>query len=433
MSSEISSGWKVTSEKSNDELSSLTFSAGQDILQDEPYACCVDEIYLDIICSYCIKQKEPNACCPNCKRVNYCNDNCKENDRVLHDLECKVLRKAVPPACFPDSEIRLVVRAIDRAVRESRNEEESVGEFFGCRRSVYDLVTHMEHLSDDVLDNTKKRAHHIFDLIREHMVVRETDVRVMLQRCRINCHAIIEHDSPKRRVLGRAMYLAASKLNHSCLPMTDYVQIFDGRTYRLRAFNNIQITDPLALTINYVPSSRTLADRQFILERNYYFKCRCARCVSQIQQGHLLTAEKDDADLTREIIELLCLNRTRRSAEETYATCRRILRKLRHLPDNTFDVNQLLIRLQQASHEIGNFRASIRYGIRALKSNESVLGQQACLFYLCQSFANLGYNNESEHKHHRVFLETLKLTKHLYRITHGRQHRLVHILNGLQK
>ncbi|OQR70442.1 SET and MYND domain-containing protein 1-like [Tropilaelaps mercedesae] len=392
-----------------------TFKPGDIMIEEDPYACSIDGSYLGIVCSYCIRRTS-GVRCPRCNAVNYCNNECKMKDSGYHALECKVLQNARGNKTV-DGEMRLVVRALERSIRERQAGFESVGDYFGHRRTFRDLLAHLDKLSIEDLATARELAMTLFNLIKGQIVTTIEEILVVIGKVRINCHALIDHNSPHAFVRGRAVYLAVSKMNHSCVER-NYVQIFDGRRYTLRAIGDVEVTNPFTLTIHYIPPTMPLKIRQRRLLKAYYFVCTCEKCVWQTK--HPEQAEVDD-NLVRQIETAF---EGRNSYTKWYTIGNEFLNELKYLPPSNFYVNWLLSQMQWTCKEIGLHEESIYYGTRALRGTESILTLERIFYGMCESMVVLGWNQPG-HANHGGFLEALKLTKKLYELTHGKRHSIV--------
>ncbi|OQR75062.1 SET and MYND domain-containing protein 1-like [Tropilaelaps mercedesae] len=402
----------------------LRFSAGEIMIEDDPYSVVIDTDLYGVVCSYCIKKSSASRC-SRCSWITYCSKDCKRKDKLYHDLECKVLQSCAKEDELPDQETRLVIRALDRLIRERREKRESVGDYFGCRRTIRDLVGHLDHLGKDERRQAEIRAQRIFDYVKNCIDTSLDEVLSVLQRCRINCHSLVDHNSPQYFSRGRAVYLGVSKMNHGCGP-TDYVQMFDGRKYTLRALCDIQVYDPLAMTVHYIPPTLPLATRQTRLLNNYYFICNCAKCVWQSRHPEPVLAA---AELVARIEQTFEVSH---DYEEWLIIGKDYLEEMKDLPDSNFYVYWLLIQLQWTCAELGRYAESIEYGTRAMDGAESVLSLEPILFSICESMVKLGWNKRQSNSHQR-FLDAIKTAKDLYVITHGGDHKIVRSLDVMRK
>lgn len=318
-----------------------------------------------------------------------------------------------------------MIRVIDRCLRERRTGCESVGDYFGCRRTIKDLIGHIDHLTDEERKYAESRAQMIFDLIKSHIATTVEETLDLLQRCRINCHSLVDHNSPQYFSRGRAVYLGVSKMNHSCGP-TDYVQIFDGRKYTLRALRDIQVHDPLTLTVHYIPPTLPLATRQNRLLNNYYFICNCTKCVWQSRHPETSVVDEELVSKIEHTFEVS------HGYEDWLTIGKEFLNELANQPDSNFYVYWLLIQMQWTCAELGRYNESVEYGTRALEGAESILSLEPILFSICESMVKLGWNKRHNENYPR-FASTIKMAKDLYLVTHGSDHKIVRSLDVMKK
>lgn len=351
--------------------------------------------------------------------------NFQRKDQLFHDLECKVFLALDENAETLDEETRMVIRALDRYLRERESGVYSEGVFFSCRRTIYDLLNHIDELSPGELEQARERAQSITDMVSPHVSTHIDEVLDILQRCRINCHSLVDHNDFHFFSRGRAVYLAASKTNHSCVTNNDYVQMFNGRKILLRAIKDMEIEDPLKLTIHYMPPTLPYKNRLSRCLNNYYFICSCKKCVWQARNPE--TKRVDDAV----VAEIEQAFEEYHSFEQWYEIGTNLLDKLKDFPERNFYVYWLLIQLQPTCFELGKYKESIECGIRATYGAESILSLEPVFHYLCQAMVKLGWHKSSNPNHLR-FTETYKLTKTLYSITHGPSHKIIQNLRKLR-
>lgn len=76
--------------------------------------------------------------------------------------------------------------------------------------------------------------------------------------------------------LGAALYLRASKFNHSCL--SNAVQTFSNSEIQIRASRDIVTGEEV--TISYIDVGQPTLFRQHELQKSYFFWCQCTKCVA---------------------------------------------------------------------------------------------------------------------------------------------------------
>jgi len=111
-----------------------------------------------------------------------------------------------------------------------------------------------------------------------------------------NSIPIKELDKLKGKDLGSAIYLQASRLNHSCKPNTVWSMDSEKRTLEVRAVRDIQPGEEL--TVCYIDPVNMVEDRAKLLMARYNFKCTCEVC--SLPKEELLKNDK----LRREILGL---------------------------------------------------------------------------------------------------------------------------------
>ena len=68
-----------------------------------------------------------------------------------------------------------------------------------------------------------------------------------------------------------------SIFDHSCDPSANYR--FVGKEIYVKAMKNINCDDIRDVRIAYIELLAPTEERQQLLAENYYFKCRCERCL----------------------------------------------------------------------------------------------------------------------------------------------------------
>lgn len=71
-------------------------------------------------------------------------------------------------------------------------------------------------------------------LIENHIDIDYDVAMELLMKCRINSYCVMDHNDPNFYSRGRALYLAASSVDHTCEDTDEYAYMFDGRRFILR-------------------------------------------------------------------------------------------------------------------------------------------------------------------------------------------------------
>lgn len=390
------------------------FRKGEIIHEDEPYASAVDSKLIKATCSYCFGNSG-DLFCQGCHVLKYCSSECLTKDKCYHEIECRVLGKMA--ACeLPDAEFRLVVRALAREVTETDQGWISVGEFFGCNRSIKDLLSHVEKLSTEQRETAMTKVNTIHDLIKSHLSVSLDDVLEMLQKCRVNTHAILDFSHSRVVTRGSAVYLAASKTNHSCEVNEDYVQVFEGKNIILRAIRDFTVTDPNNITVHYMPPMLTYKERQKRCRTNYHFECNCKKCRSDKNEEIAACSEQLASEM-REAFAGATKVRT------WYRLGLRFLSRMAHLPLTDYYVFWMNVQLQVCGLELNLQEESIYFGLRALSAAQSWISQETILYNLYRAQVGLGWRDSADHS--SSFKATMILARKYARRAHGKDHPVV--------
>lgn len=347
-----------------------------------------------------------------------------QQEDVYHGrVECIVLANQDK---ILEDEVRLVIRTAARYKYEQQKGYVSQGYFFGQKRRLDDLVSHTEDLTDDEKRKISGKIALIKAILdRVGVSVELDELLEIYMKCKINCHLVIDHNEPEYLSRGRAIYLAASKLDHTCVASEHYTLMFDGRRLVIRAMKDFTLKDPSDLRIHYVPSNLAYNDRRDRILKNYFFLCSCDQCVSQSRFPS--NENKSDQERVAEISELL--DQYDPSSSDCYEKATKLLEKLESdgVSDDDFHVHWLLLHAQQASAHLKLYSQSLEYGTRALKGATTVMGIQRILFGLCNTMKQVGWS-QSTSDHYENFNETKRIAKKLFTITHGKDHPLVKMI-----
>ena len=82
-------------------------------------------------------------------------------------------------------------------------------------------------------------------------------------------------------ILGLGLYQTIAFLNHSCNP--NCIAVFSGSKCDIRSIRDIELGEELY--ISYTELMRPQSVRREKLMKQYYFDCRCSRCLNEMEQG----------------------------------------------------------------------------------------------------------------------------------------------------
>jgi hypothetical protein len=240
----------------------MVLVAGTDLLSSmTPYAHILCSNATTYCCSRCLQRSNNLKRCSKCQRVFYCSVPCQTADWIYHKYECTSL---------------LVRYKNDRGIAQT----------FG-KRSVDDLQTHENEIRQD------RRRYRTFQLIFQqmqdwHVIDTSDEKMVFLLFCRLVINTLTIHDPTDLKSIAYGLYLDASVYNHSCRPTCQ--TLFNGLRLTVRTI--VDQRDDEQWTINYIDLLTSYEDRQVLLAENYYFPCRCQRCLAHDRKEETFLLEK---------------------------------------------------------------------------------------------------------------------------------------------
>ena len=81
------------------------------------------------------------------------------------------------------------------------------------------------------------------------------------------------------RLLGYALYLGPSILDHSCKPTAEVR--FLGSRIEVKCKTVRSTTDLRQISISYIDKNLGRDERRRILQKHFHFDCLCVRCLSE--------------------------------------------------------------------------------------------------------------------------------------------------------
>ncbi|XP_022696540.1 histone-lysine N-methyltransferase SMYD3-like isoform X2 [Varroa jacobsoni] len=381
---ELSQWWNRKFKEMPAAPTGISYRPGDIILDELPYAASVSSDSISYVCSLCFSSTATELC-GGCQKVVYCSEECKESDYRDHYYECCILPAEEE---LPDEELRLVIRTITRYLAEKGNP--TVGDFFGRKRTIDDLLSHVGDLNEEELTSIHLRVDELMTLIENHIDIDYDVAMELLMKCRINSYCVMDHNDPNFYSRGRALYLAASSVDHTCEDTDEYAYMFDGR--------------------------------RFILS--------CSRCVTDARQPLEERQKREcDEELAAEIDTLFTEQKT---MQEWYEGGTEVLKKFGDIPVTDFYHFWVLTRMQVATHEIGHLEESLLLGARGLRGADSVLSMEPIMFYMCSAMAKLGWNKKGS-KDYEAFHKGYSLAKKLFTVTHGSKHEILTLLQSFKR
>ncbi|XP_003741575.1 histone-lysine N-methyltransferase ASHR1-like [Galendromus occidentalis] len=379
------------------------------IHRESPYCVVVDDGVLDRICSYCLYWKEVEPC--ECLLVFYCSNFCKLQDARDHEIECLLSRTRGRESLL-DDEVRLVVRALAKNFREERIGSVSEGNFYGSRRSISDLETHLEDLSEDDRLEVQEKAQRIASLMRAFTNTEVHEVALMLQRLRINMFQLSDHRAVTK---GIACYLGISVVDHTCEDSGNFVLAFKGREIILRALKNFTVQDMGDFRINYIDATIPTEERRRALLAGYFFACQCAKCLAESTRA--VNSSPPSVEHGGLLHELDALFLSGCSDREMFRAAKNLMERIELSNYPTDYHRDLCFQIQSAALALGRYEESIRYGLMAVGGTENLYRLECAMVSLCEAMQALGWNHFSHPLHkqsRRVSRYTVKLLRSIY-------------------
>eukprot|EP01018_Ginkgo_biloba_P035137 Gb_12569 [translate_table: standard] len=260
----------ITPEKGRCLVATRPFSRGELVLVQEPYVSVLDSASLNKRCDACFHLYRSLKRCSACKMTWYCSSTCQRNEWKLHQHECKAivnLKEGKQQA--PTPSLRLMLRLLFRRKLQNDGVISNMG--MDNYKLVEALPTHMSDVDEKRLVLYAQMAH----LVNMIMQFEDVETKEITQNfCRFACNAHTICDA-ELRPIGTGLYPIISIINHSCLP--NAVLLFEGRCALVRAVEHI--TEGTELTMGYVEIAASTVSRQNSLREQYFFDCKCSRCV----------------------------------------------------------------------------------------------------------------------------------------------------------
>ncbi|XP_057816340.1 histone-lysine N-methyltransferase ASHR1 isoform X1 [Cryptomeria japonica] len=260
----------ITQEKGRCLVATRSFAPGEIVLVQEPYVSVLDAASINKRCDTCFQLSMNLKRCSACKLTWYCSSMCQRNGWKLHQYECKAimfLKEEKQQILTPS--LRLMLRLLIK--RKLQNDEVIAKTTMDNYMLVEALPTHMLDVDEKQLVLYAQMAN-LVNMIKpsEEITIKE----ITQNFCRFACNAHTICDSelmPK----GTGLYPIISIINHSCFP--NAVLLFEGKNGFVRAVETIE--EGSELTLSYVEIAANTYSRQKSLKEQYFFDCKCSRCL----------------------------------------------------------------------------------------------------------------------------------------------------------
>ncbi|KAH3763506.1 Smyd4 protein [Pelomyxa schiedti] len=289
---------------------------GEPIVVEEAFAAVLRSEHNFKRCHHCLKSRLSLFPCDNCSAL-WCSVDCKHaSDSLYHSSECK-------HAAFLDSctdEVRLALRVLLRCKNKARSLEKSPTRVLSDDDTVLSLMTHIEDLTEDQLQECARMAVKIIRSLPlnflpvslqpdcptlDYVSHAAEALGTVICQLRTNTYAIFDvgdphlsdlahpeatvHENYQYRV-AQAVFPTASLLNHSCRPNT-LLQYY-GRFLVIRASSKISVGDEIFNNYGPHEGHMSKAQRQSALKSQYYFTCCCEACSSETTDSNSFVCPK---------------------------------------------------------------------------------------------------------------------------------------------
>jgi hypothetical protein len=294
---------------------------GDQVLVETPYASVLLKEFISTNCYECMKRLNANEMnitfCKYCVNVTYCSDSCcKFSWESHHSYECKYLRLIIYKFGISHMEhlaLRIILKTNYEYLNSIKDELASVElkDKETCEidskkpynsngyKNIFNLITHSnKRISSDLIRRAMVAG--LFGKIIIKTSYFSSDVNVNsdefyyicglilrhLQSISCNAHEINEFQYNTHSVatsittgIGAGIYATLSLFNHSCNPHV--VRNFVGTSCVLRSIRCIKEGEQIYDNYGKLYAINNYDDRQFKLEDQYFFNCKCEPCMSK--------------------------------------------------------------------------------------------------------------------------------------------------------
>ncbi|XP_051162262.1 SET and MYND domain-containing protein 4-like isoform X2 [Leptopilina boulardi] len=375
-------------------------------------------------CHFCLERilaPIPAYCCSS---IAYCSINCRNSDKNLHSIECKILgplwSSGMSVTCL------LALRAItQRPLNELIKLEEKLNEkYVGSKiqpykgsdyESLYGMVSHEDKRTVEDIFHRTFMACWLLRLLKttsyfpENIKTPDTSEDLLsneelfighlilhnLQLLQFNAHEISELvklkgeknlSKSKNLFIGGGSFPSIALLNHSCNP--GVIRYFIGTTMIVRAIRTIKTGTEINDNYGPIFAEMSEMERKRKLRMQYWFDCNCEAC-----SGHWPLLVDIDPRIFRFKCETeFCDNilPVKTDTNEFMMSCIKcgkstnILKGLKALQDT-----DSLFRLASHNLEQSDYEQALRYYLKILKLLDSILSLPFKDYHLCQQGARI--------------------------------------------
>lgn len=225
-------------------------------------------------CQQCLSTSVGSAC-SSCKKVWYCSRSCQKLNWDSHKLICG--------KDYLDNDSKMLVE-----VSGFLNSKDS--KFKLQQEGFLDLVSNIANAGPQAISKLRH------SLQNARRCCENLDDSHLVHLARFNCNNFIIYDE-EMNILGEGTFPFGSLINHSCEP--NCVVVFQNRTLYLTAITDIEKMDELLIA--YCDPIQDQMMRQRYLRDNYFFDCKCNRCILNCNLSIPDSAEQSYAFISNRI------------------------------------------------------------------------------------------------------------------------------------
>ncbi|RNA05698.1 histone-lysine N-methyltransferase SMYD3 [Brachionus plicatilis] len=257
----------------------MSVIAGSCIIEALPFVHCLLYDKKQLFCDFCFKESSRCLRCSRCKFMHYCSKQCQINDWSIHEHECKKFSKIEENNKLKE-EIKDDLNCIflRTLIQVKINNKNNFTDNYGLK-SFETLMDHYDDLVKDMdrLAKMQKCFCFIRDLMGEDFLLKnKLNAREMISifgKLMVNTITIGNFDLSE--MIGSGIYLSVSSIDHSCEPNS--VVTFNGFKIFVKAIRKLESEEKYS--ISYIDILMPKKFRQQTLLKNYYFLCKCDRCL----------------------------------------------------------------------------------------------------------------------------------------------------------
>lgn len=298
------------------------------------YVHCLLIDYKRKFCDNCLLERELKQC-SICKFMHYCSSECQKQDWInSHKYECNYFKKTTTKIASNDM-TRIFIRLLTKSLNNDSSKPDQIG--------LKSFDTLMDHYGE--IKNDYKRLQIFYDMINSVRLIMgvdfleknfKTDQLISyFGKMVINSFSISNENEGN---IGTAIYLSASSLDHSCDP--NCAVLFNGIEMSIKVIKKFDLNQE-SPAISYTELIMSRKKRQEMLLDNYYFKCKCSRCTSSLNNFETIKCQ-------------ICFNYSIQIIDDkTIENCKNGCKKNSNIESQVVEcIKEIDIELQKKDHVI---------------------------------------------------------------------------------